>query len=57
MLWVISYTGFIRMLASKEDSNYTVEMPMFFSHIFELVVHTIPLMSIQMYNNYYMDKF
>ena len=57
LLWVISYTGFIRMLASKEESNYTVEMPMFFSHQLELLAHTAPLMSIQMYNNYYMDKF
>ena len=49
----ISYTGFLRMLAGHE----MLQIPLMFSHTFEVTTSSLPLMAIQMFNNRNLDKF
>ena len=52
-LLTISYTGFLRLLAG----NKILQIPLLFSHLFEVLVSSTPLMVIQFYNNKNLDKF
>lgn len=47
MLWVISYTGFIRLLNYKKK----FQIPIVMGHVFELISQNIPLLLLQMYIN------
>ena len=49
----LSYCGFIRMVAGHE----LLQIPLLFSHTFEILITTGPLMAIQIINNNNLGKF
>lgn len=51
-LFITCYSGFIRLLAGSD----TAQGPLFFTLMIELMTHTIPLYSMQVFNNQSMKK-